>query len=45
MHTTELYLKRVKRSFVELFEDFESCRPPLVRLFDIVPALQPRNMY
>jgi sulfite reductase alpha subunit-like flavoprotein len=37
------YLKREKRSFVELFEDFKSCRPPLVRLFDIVPALQPRE--
>ena len=37
------YLKREKRSFVELFEDFKSCKPPLDQLLSIVPPLLPRE--
>jgi len=37
------YLKREKRSFVELFEDFKSCKPPFEQLLSIIPFLIPRE--
>ena len=37
------YLKREKRSYVELFDDFQSCRPSFLQLINIIPLLQPRE--
>lgn len=37
------YATREKRSYVEVFEDFSSCKLPLERLLELVPRLRPRG--
>jgi|EP00945_MAST-04E_sp_MAST-4E-sp1_P006819 sulfite reductase alpha subunit-like flavoprotein len=37
------YIWREKRSFLEVLEDFASCRPPLEVLASIVPFIRPRE--
>lgn len=36
------YVRRAKRSFLDVFADFDSARPTLDYLFDLMPKLQPR---
>jgi sulfite reductase alpha subunit-like flavoprotein len=37
------YVVREKRNYVEILEDFRSCRPPLERLLELIPVIQPRQ--
>ena len=37
------YCLKEKRNFVEVLEDFRSARPPLERLLELLPVLQPRH--
>lgn len=37
------YCIREKRNYVEVLEDFRSARPPLSRLLELLPVLQPRH--
>lgn len=37
------YVIREKRNYVEVLEEFRSARPPLVRLLEMIPPLQPRH--
>ena len=36
------YARRAKRSFIDVFTDFSSARPPIDYLLDVFPKLQPR---
>jgi sulfite reductase alpha subunit-like flavoprotein len=37
------YVIREKRNYVEVLEEFRSARPPLERLLEMIPPLQPRH--
>ena len=37
------YCIKEKRNYVEVLEDFKSARPPLSRLLELLPVLQPRH--
>lgn len=37
------YIIREKRNYVEVLEDFRSCRPPLHKLLELIPVIQPRQ--
>ena len=37
------YCTREKRTYLEIFDDFKTCNPPIEYLLDIIPRLQPRG--
>lgn len=37
------YVIREKRNYIEVLEDFRSCRPPLEKLLELLPIIQPRQ--
>jgi sulfite reductase alpha subunit-like flavoprotein len=37
------YCIREKRNYVEFFEDFKSCRPPLEKIIEHISVIKPRH--